>query len=425
MSFIRKRKHVQFKPEILEESTMYLQNPSCGLYHIYPFVIEEKPNFEELYWCLHAEERIALALIDIGAFREGEISGEALCNLADILDFFGKHNREIILRITYDRDGRGMEHEPDFLQTVTEHMRQLGAVIRAHQEQIFVVQGMLVGSWGEMHDSKFLSEERLKQLMQVWREMLGNIPIAVRTPQQWRLLHSEKRAAFEDKTGLFNDGMFGSLDDLGTYGCQSKAESGWGGKWCREEELEFTGSIASHVPYGGEAVGGSPELSFQELVGEMRCTKVCYLNRAHDERRLQQWKETRCDERGIWEQKSVFDYIGCHLGYRLVVRNVRLDKKKKLSLKICIENIGFSALRDDVEFGVIIEDRQCSVLPTQTCGIQPQESVEITAILPEDTHVSTCNVFLEMRRKRDKRPMFFANTPSEDGKVRLGTYIVS
>lgn len=70
----KKKEDVQFKPEILEESTMYLQNPSCGWYHIYPFVIEEKPNFEELYWCLHAEERIALALIDIGAFREGEIS---------------------------------------------------------------------------------------------------------------------------------------------------------------------------------------------------------------------------------------------------------------------------------------------------------------------------------------------------------------
>lgn len=422
MSFIRKRKHVQFKPEILEESTMYLQNPSCGWYHIYPFAIEEKQDFEELYWCLHAEERIVLALIDIGAFRGEELSGEALCNLSDILEFFEKHDREIILRITYDRDGRGMEHEPDFLQTVIGHMRQLGAVICAHREQILVVQGMLVGSWGEMHDSKFLSEERLRQLMQVWRKALGDIPLAVRTPQQWRLLHSEKKAGCCEKTGLFNDGMFGSMDDLGTYGCQSRAKSGWGGKWCREEELDFIGTFASHVPYGGEAVAGSLELSFQELVREMRCTKACYLNCVHDEKRLQQWRDTRCGEPGVWEQKSIFDYIGCHLGYRFVVRDVKLEKKKQVSLKICIENTGFCALREDVEFVVSLADQRCCILLEQSCSIQPQEREEITAVLPERMAAATGDVLLEMRRKRDRHPLYFANTPSEAGRIRLGTY---
>ena len=430
MSFIKKKKQIQFEPETLAESTAYLQNPSCGWYRIYPFAIEEKPDFEQLYWCLRAEENIVLALIDIGAFRDEEISGEALSNLGEILDFFGKHDKEVILRITYDREGRGMEHEPDFLKTVTGHMRQLGAVLLAHREQILVVQGVLIGSWGEMHDSKFLSEERLKQLAQVWREVLGDIAIAVRTPQQWRLLQPERRQTLPDRMGLFNDGMFGSADDLGTYGCQKKSESGWDGKWCREEEIEFTGRIASSVPYGGEVVEGSLELPFEEVAQEMRRTGVCYLNCTHDEKRLQQWKAEKCGEPGVWEKKSVFDYIGCRLGYRFVIRDVELVRKKDPFLRIRMENIGFSTLKDEAKMCMVIEDtqlsaRQCHILPENPCSIMPQEILEFTVSLPGDLAASSYDLLLEMRRKRDNRLIFFANAPSMDGAVKLGTYVLS
>lgn len=431
MSFIKKKKRLRFEPEMFEESTSYLQNPGCGWYRIYPFVLEETQDFEELYWCLRAEESIVLALVDIGTFREKEISEEALHNLADILDFFGKHEKDVILRITYDREGRGMEHEPDFLNTVIGHMQQLGAVIRDHREQILVVQGVLIGSWGEMHDSKFLSEERLKQLMKAWREALGDIAIAVRTPQQWRLLHAEKMPV-KDKVGLFNDGMFGSMDDLGTYGSQKRAEIGWCEKWCREEELKFTGNIASDVPYGGEAVDGNLELSMEEVAEEMRTAKVCYLNCTHDERRLEQWKQMPCGITGIWAQKTMFDYIGCHLGYRFVVRETGLVKKKEIFLKVRIENTGFSTLKEETELLFIIEnmgEQECHVLPDNLCTLQPQETAEITIDIPGGRQMPsddlTGSFVLAMRRKRDNCPISFANTHAKDGSVRLGTYSLS
>lgn len=433
MNFIKRGKRLRFEPAALTESTAYLQNPSCGWYRLYPFALEEKPDFEELYWCLCAEETLVLALIDIGAFRDGELPERALCNLAEILEFFGNNKKEVILRITYDREGRGMEREPDFLNTVMGHMRQLGSVICAHREQILLVQGLLVGSWGEMHDSKFLSQERLKQLMHVWQETLGDIAVAVRTPQQWRILHPKNTEPGSDKMGLFNDGMFGSLDHLGTYGWQKKEEAAWRGQWCREEEMDFTGKIAASVPYGGEAVGDSQELTIAEMAEEMRCTHVCYLNRMHDSRRLKQWKEARWNEPGIWGQVSVFDYIGCHLGYRFVVREARLEGKKDFCLKICIENTGFSALNEEAEL-LLWLGRDYIVLPDSLCGILPQEVKEITAALSAKTNGSgqqlslalqagegtAYPLSLTLRRKRDKCPLFFANTLSEDGSVLLG-----
>ncbi len=147
MSFIRKKKQIRFEAAQLAESTSYLHNPSCGWYRIYPFIIEEKQDFEELYWCLCAEESIVLALVDIGAFRDDALPEDALDNLRRILEFFNKHGKEVILRITYDREGRGMEREPDFLGTVIGHMQQLGAVIGKYKDHILVVQGILVGSW--------------------------------------------------------------------------------------------------------------------------------------------------------------------------------------------------------------------------------------------------------------------------------------
>lgn len=433
MNFIKRGKRLRFEPATLTESTAYLQNPSCGWYRIYPFALGEKPDFEELYWCLCAQETIVLALIDIGAFRDCRLSEEALCNLADILDFFANNHKEIILRITYDREGRGMQREPEFLDTVIGHMRQLGAVVRAHSEEILLVQGLLVGSWGEMHDSKFLSDERLKQLLRVWQEAVGNIAIAVRTPQQWRIVHPPNTTPGTDKIGLFNDGMFGSPDHLGTYGWQQKAESGWRGQWCREEEMEFTGRIAASVPYGGEAVGDSLELSFKEMAEELQRTHVSYLNSKHDSRRLQQWKETQWQDAGIWEQTSVFDYIGCHLGYRFVVREARLEGKKDFCLKIDIENTGFSTLTEEAELSLWL-GKSLIVLPDSLCGMLPRETREITAMLPEKVldsgrqlsgvrqkgEESACSLSLTLRRKRDKRPLFFANACSKDGSVLLG-----
>lgn len=429
MSFMRKKKQIRFEAAEFAESISYLHNPSCGWYRIYPFTIEEKQDFDELYWCLCAEESIALALVDIGAFRDCALTENALDNLAQILEFFVGNGKEVILRITYDREGRGMEREPDFLKTVIGHMQQLGPVIGNYKDHILVVQGILVGSWGEMHDSKFLSEERLRRLLHVWQESLGDIPIAVRTPQQWRMIHADGAAPGGDKIGLFNDGMFGSLDHLGTYGCQQKEEAGWRGQWSREEEIEFTGQIAAAVPYGGEAVGEtlqSSTLSPSEIVEEMRRTGVCYLNSTHDARRLQQWKETLCEEPGVWNEKSMFDYIGCHLGYRFAVRKAELTGKKDLSLKIYIQNTGFSTLKEAAELVLSVGGRY--TLPDGLCGLLPQETREITVQLPQKSMGKPsqkmapleCAVSLSMHRKRDKCPIFFANGHLEDGSVKLG-----
>ena len=238
----------------LKESTRALKNPGCGWYHIYTFDLS-KENF--LYIDCE-EEELVLLLIDIHAFRGCEqIPKEALEYFSSILTFFEQHDKGIILRIVYDIKGRGMENEPSSIKIVKSHMKQLGSIICEHMSKkeslpgkILVHQGLFVGSWGEMHGSKFLSEARMKELSDTFLEATkGSCPIAVRKPVQLRQLSCQKTASNINFT-LFNDAIFGSETDLGTYGtiCKSAlSENSEREKtpWAREDELHGSKALCS------------------------------------------------------------------------------------------------------------------------------------------------------------------------------------
>lgn len=63
----------------------------------------------------------------------------------------------MILRFSYDLEGKGLEKEPGSIRLVEEHMQQIGEVIREYADDIFAVQGILIGNWGEMHGSRYLT----------------------------------------------------------------------------------------------------------------------------------------------------------------------------------------------------------------------------------------------------------------------------
>lgn len=109
--------------------------------------------------------------------------------------------------------------------------------------KILVHQGLFVGSWGEMHGSKFLSTAPMTELVQTLYEAIGGIcPIAVRKPEQLRSI--VEQLELEKKTAvsltLFNDGIFGSETDLGTYGTEPRIDNSSNNRaWARQDELDW------------------------------------------------------------------------------------------------------------------------------------------------------------------------------------------
>ena len=333
-----------FQKAILQESRKAIQNPGCGWYHLYTFNAAQ--TGEPLYIACE-EEELVLLRIDIGAFRDKPISEPSLEWIRRILAFFREKRKGMILRFSYDLEGKGLEKEPGSIRLVEEHMQQIGEVIREYADDIFAVQGILIGNWGEMHGSRYLTPDAFRTLTDTMIKAVdGACPVAVRKPAQWREMTLGWTEQEKKKLTLFNDGIFGSETDLGTYGTLSPETPGQ--KICsREEELEWQKNEMCGKFCGGEAIWGSgaepaPFVSAPKAMADLERMHISYLNSTYDLRRLEQWKaETVEDESGL-------EAIGKRLGYRFVVEGVEFVSERE-ELQITLENKGFAELTEEAD----------------------------------------------------------------------------
>ena len=396
------------------ESTRPLLNPGCGWYQIYSFnLAEESP----LYIACE-EEQLVLLRIDIQAYRTtNQIPDKARDRLDQILSFFSEHDKGIILRIVYDTDGHGMEHEPASIGIVKSHMTQLGSMISRHKGEVLVHQGIFVGSWGEMHSSKFLDTAHMTELVQTLYEAIGGIcPIAVRKPVQFRSIIAQNQ---QIPLTLFNDGIFGSETDLGTYSS-------------RKDELDWQKAQMQRRFTGGEVIGildniNANSLAPNLMISELAQMHLSYLNSTYRQEQLDAWK----NQSMTWNGKtiSVYDYIGRHLGYRFTVTNVKLASQS--TIQITIRNTGFANLYEEAECKLLLVSPQIVEQSTQMPKQKIQQEITLNcdpcawdsgrnAIIECDIPVENCDLYLQLTRKRDGRPITFAN---ENTDVQYGIFL--
>lgn len=425
----------KMKKANIKESIEELRNPGRGWYQIHTFSAEQDFSAEELRWCLGDEDALALVFIDIGYYREQALDERGLSNINSILDYFAESGLDMILRIAYDREGKAWEKEPFSFSQVMEHMKQLSPILSRHAKHIYVYQGMLVGSWGEMHSSRFLATTQMQRLVSVLESSLGRHSfLAVRRPSYWRTLHLNGESECKrTNMGLFDDGIFGSDTHLGTFGEKTAAEVGWGAAWSVEEELTFEEKLCQYVPQGGEVLYEekiAEERSLDATVDRLRRMRISYLNRVHDPRILELWKRMTWRQKGPWEGMSGFDYIGRHLGYRFCVRNASVTFVRgkrgtptQCLWEISIENIGFSPCYQKAKVWLEWKDKQ-----EQTCI--KELFLELSRILPGEVKTGMCTtvpaegeVRLFAARKQDGRAICFANDQEGGRGVLLGRLV--
>ena len=85
---LSKGKKWRFQKAEFEENTIELQNPARGWYKIFPFMVEEEPDFDILSWCDEDKNTLALVIINIGEYHDEDLPNSALANIRRILDFF-------------------------------------------------------------------------------------------------------------------------------------------------------------------------------------------------------------------------------------------------------------------------------------------------------------------------------------------------
>ena len=287
-----------------------------------------------------------------------------------------------------------------------------------------------MGNWGEMHGSRFLRQEYLEQMADMLRRYQGEGTfLAVRRPAYWRALHVEDHGT---DMGLFDDGIFGSASDLGTFGAGSEKTEGWCASWSREEELCFERELCKRVPHGGEVVYGegySRNLGQKQILEDLGRMHITYLNSRHDARLLACWEEGVYEGAGVWKGCSLYDYIGAHLGYRFLIRKAAVHAVKgqageqQYCIAITIENTGFASLYQEAELYLECEDQEgnkkrigidCDMRLWESGGIYQIESM---------VEVEKGELYLSAGLKRNGRSIYFANQSDEAGRVYLGSLV--
>ena len=374
-------------------------NPGRGWYHIYTFRVG-RPNEEQLRWLPFYEgETLALLRLDISDFRDGVPDSSAADYVRKIFEVFRAHGKEVILRFCYDTEGRGLEREPVRFALVQEHIRYFGALAAEYAGQICVAQGLFVGSWGEMHSSRFLSPEQISDMAELWQEATeGKVRIAVRRPCQLRMLEEDVRA------GLYDDALFGSESDLGTFGSKARGETLWEEAWRREDEIGYLRERCGGIPCGGEAVSGLDSTP-EETIRRLKAMQITYLNSIYDPARLENWKAQRLAS-GV----TLYDYVGSNLGYCFVVTDVWWRKGQ---LAVTIANTGFANACDEISLYLVCGGER-QELPADLTGLAPDDSMTM------QTAVSGVGrLELEILRKKDGAVIRFANAGADE-RFRLG-----
>ena len=147
---------LEWEPESNTETNIFLANAERGFYNMRGVMISDAQPVEEwVYESIRAEqpdETIELLQIHIGHYGSTEISAAGLEQIRKTFDAYAerKHQVRLIVRFLYDWDGNGAGSDPSSINIVLRHMEQLGEIVSEYEDQIYIVQGVLVGSWAEI-----------------------------------------------------------------------------------------------------------------------------------------------------------------------------------------------------------------------------------------------------------------------------------
>lgn len=357
------QRSIKVEQDTFMESSRKLQNPKRGFYNIYSFMItDESLNYWDLVQELYKNDKdtsLSLVEINLQNYYDDAISEFGLNNIENLFNALGSLNKQLIVRFVYDWAGKCEEYEPEYIDIILKHMEQLENVLKNPNGQIFIVQGLFIGNWGEMNGTRYSGDDEMFMLAEKLSCVTDSgIFLAVRTPSQWRAItRMQEDNLLAGRLSLFNDGMLGNESDYGTYRINEARE-----KMIleREKELEFQEELCKLVPNGGEVINDNYYNDFERAVKDLARMHVSYLNEKHDLAVLNKWKGTKITEDNCYKGMDGYTYIERHLGYRLLIREVNICHdpfKRRIEIGVTIENVGFAPLYSETKAEVFLYDR--------------------------------------------------------------------
>lgn len=434
-----------------EETTDEILNPYIGFYKpVYMTLLKE--NNDEVNESFNLTH-IRCDLSEFSGSRNGvgdaELTGDALDTFENELKFIRKNHHTAIVRFAYHPyfDSNYDVYEPS-MKMILKHQEQLGEIISRYPDVVIAVECGLFGKWGEMHGSSMAVQDNFNQAIDKWLEVLPpEVTLNLRTPGYlcgWNGADISKMSSYiytpkdkEYRVGIYNDGYLGNDggdrpdSDLWTF-------------VNREEEIKWLSNQAKHTLYGGEIVANDGSGNVKNTAAYMETeafrTHTSYLNLLWNNNVVDDMKkESYSGKDPVYEGKTGFEYIRNHIGYRFVVRDVRLTKEtttyEDFGLEAKIENVGFANLIRDKKlilifenesksYSVLLKDKNLidkSVLSPTAWDSQKITKLKVQLDLPEDMPIGEYKVYLRLADDESTKslsgyPIKFANKDKSEEK---------
>lgn len=364
------RTRIQIEVESFQftESARKLSNPNRGFYHLYTFwITEEQTNYDEYIESIDRNDtELILIKICLQNYRKDQISAKGILNIERLFEMLGSLDRQLIVRFVYDDEGKGEQYEPEDRDIIIQHMKQLESIFNKYSKNIFIIQGLFIGNWGEMNGTRYNTGEDMKCLADQLESVTNcSTYLAVRTPAQWRsIIQSDDPSKvilsgnqLSVRLSLFNDGLLGNRSDYGTYKIEDNDSKDVFGRWNRDEELVFQEELCCYVPNGGEVINDNPYNDFDNAVEGLEERHITYLNKDYDLTVLKKWEKEIVTERGCFNGMDGYTYIERRLGYRLLIAKTNLEYNKEqqcISVKVSLKNIGFAPLYKEPVINMVL-----------------------------------------------------------------------
>lgn len=442
--------NVVYTPEASGESTAEITNPFCGFYKINGYVLaEDKTVKDAAAWCKRSckDTPYPLMLLEINLknYANQDLSTAALSQLDRIFTICEKQKKQIILRFLYDWDGKAKKTEPSDFYRIKNHIQQVSATVNKHADCIYILQGLFIGNTGEMNNTNYGDINQMRQLAEALaKNISSSIYLAVRTPAQLRgILYSRtpmagqsEEGSLASRLGLFNDGMLGSVYDLGTYDdTPLTSGSEFTEQGTRSEELLFQNKLCQYVPNGGEVTIDNEYNNLENAISDLSTMCVSYLNADHDLAVLNKWKNSTYTGNDVFSGCNGYDYIRAHLGYRYFLKSSSLDfhafMSDKAYLYLTIANVGFAPAYKQFDTALILTDQETGTskriqtkIDNRSIAGSDQSEFKIELDV-RSLKKGTYQVKLEMKDPYTGNVIHFANTGSEESaNVLVGTLVI-
>ncbi|MGN0819998.1 MAG: DUF4832 domain-containing protein [Christensenellaceae bacterium] len=427
---------------ILTETTDILKNPDRGIYMLRECFVKDsatpdikKGDFQSALNNAKFPENTSLILLhfDLSYYSSNNkgttknITSNGLQYIDATIKNCVDEGFNVILRFDYDLPGESYSHddvvffqpEPPLSQIIT-HIEQLSPIVNKYKDYVYVLQSGMFGPWGEQHSTSLSKNaDAYYQMLDTWlMNTDSSIYVGVRYPYHFLEWYNKKYSknytsdtinqiktksgTYENRICMYDDGYLAASDDWGTYKNRTK-------------EIEFFNS-QTYSPFGGEACSGTSggltqynKISYVEV--EAFKTHTSYLNYQWDyEKVIKYWeKQIYTGKDSLYKSAGATElrFIINRLGYRLVVRNVSMEKTvkqgEKLNLNISVENVGFGNVsREQNAYLVLVDqtgkavDYQLSAINVKDFLSQTTKSVNVEVSLNNNIAAGNYKLYLKI-----------------------------